>query len=131
MNIPGHVGTKEEAEIVRLLRAYHAAMVDARVTDLDEMLARAFALVHITGVRQPKREWCDVVRAGRFDYHSIDVEESSLVAMVDGDVATVKGRGVFVATIDRVKRPWRLQFTVQCERADGHWLITEACYASD
>lgn len=71
--------TKDSAEIIRAMRAYHAAMVAARVSDLDQLLAQDYVLVHITGATQAKREWFDIIGSGQFDYHSIEIEESSLV----------------------------------------------------
>lgn len=55
------------AEILRTLRAYHTAMVDARTADLDALLAPDFALVRMTGYVQPKAEWFDVLRSRQFD----------------------------------------------------------------
>jgi len=57
----------DERAIRDVLWRYHAAMVDARTADLDALLARDFALVHITGYVQPKAEWFDVIRSGTFD----------------------------------------------------------------
>ena len=120
----------DAAEITRVLGAYHAAMIAARVTDLDALLGSDFVLVHITGVTQPKQEWFDAIRSGRFDYHSIALEELSLAARVTGDGAEMTGRGVFDATIDGMRHPWRLQFAVRFAKTAGHWLITRARYTS-
>lgn len=122
--------TKERAEIIRTMRAYHAAMIAASVTDLDPLLGPDYVLVHITGVTQPKQAWFDAIRSGQFDYHRIEIEESLLVARVAGDVAELTGRGVFNATIDGMTHPWRLRFAMQYAKAGGRWLITHALYTS-
>jgi hypothetical protein len=112
------------------MRAYHAAMVAARLTDLDELLARDFVLVHITGITQPKREWFDVNRSRRFDYHSIEIEDESVVLDVTEDAAVLNGRGTFNATIDGMKNPWRLQFTMRYAKTGERWQIAHARYTS-
>jgi hypothetical protein len=123
----------EERAIRDVLRRYHAAMVDARTDVLDALVARDFALVHITGYAQPKSEWFEVIDAGAFDYHRIDVDPRTLAIEVTGGTAVVSGRGVFDATIQGMRRPWRLQFTMQLERLaphDGAWVVRHARYTT-
>ena len=120
--------TADRAEVIRVMHAYHAAMVAARVTDLDQLLAQDYVLVHMTGVTQPKREWFDVIRSGQFDYHSIVIEETSLMVNVTGDVAELNGRGIFNATINGMKNPWRLQFAMRYAKTGEQWLIRHARY---
>jgi hypothetical protein len=115
-------------EIVRTLRAYHAAMVDARTVDLDRLLAPDFVLVHITGYVQPKDEWLDVLRSRRFDYHRIDIDEKTISVSLNGDAAELTGRGVFNATINGARHPWRLHFSVRFARRQAMWAITHARY---
>jgi ketosteroid isomerase-like protein len=120
--------TNDTSEIIRVMRAYHAAMVAAHVADLDKLVAQDHVLVHITGMTQPKHEWFDVIRSGKFDYHSIEIDEMSLVVNVTGDAAVLNGRGIFTATIDGMKKPWRLQFALRYARTGGQWLIMHARY---
>ena len=120
----------DRAEILGALRAYHTAMVAARTDDLDALLDHDYALVHITGYVQPKDEWFDVLRTGRFDYHRIDVDEGSLSVTVTGPTAVVTGRGIFDATINGMRSPWRLQFTLRLARRRDQWIITHARYTT-
>jgi ketosteroid isomerase-like protein len=121
---------KDTAEILRIMRAYHAAMVEARTDDLAELLDDDFSLVHLSGYVQPRDEWFGVIRSGQFDYHGIDIEEKALSVEVAGSRAVLTGRGIFHATINGMKSPWRLQFTVQYEEQDGGWTITHARYVT-
>lgn len=109
---------------------YHAAMVAARVADLAMLLASTFTLGHITGFVHPLDEWFDVIESGDFDYHSIDVDESALVADVEGDDGVVRGRGIFNATIYGTQRPWRLQFVMYFARNGEQWRIVRARYTT-
>ena len=84
-------------------------MVDASTVDLDELLDPGFALVHITGYVQPKDEWFDVLRSGQFDYHRIEIDEKTIPVRIDGDAADLRGRGIFDATINGTRNPWRLE----------------------
>lgn len=65
-------------EILGTLGAYHAAMVAARTDQLAVLAESEYSLAHITGYVQPKEEWFDVIRTRQFDYHRMDIEESSL-----------------------------------------------------
>jgi hypothetical protein len=120
----------DRSEILRVLNAYHSAMVGARIDDLDGLLDQRYSLVHISGYVQPKDEWFDVIRSGEFDYHRIDVDERTLAVKVTGTTATVTGQGIFNATINGFRRPWRLQFTLWFSKRNERWIITGARYTS-
>jgi hypothetical protein len=115
---------------MRVLRAYHSAMLDARTDDLEAILDRHFSLAHITGYVQPKDEWFDVIRSGQFDYHTITVHEEAISMTVSGKTAIIGGRGLFDATINGMRRPWRLQFTMRFARDAAGWRILEARYTT-
>ncbi len=120
----------EHAEILRLLDDYHAAMVAARSDTLENLVDSEFTLTHITGYVQPKAEWLRVVRSGDFDYHSIQVHAPALTVEESSDTAVINGRGVFNATINGLKAPWRLQFTLELTRKKGQWKLMYAKYSS-
>ncbi len=120
----------DRADIIRVMHAYHLAMVEARTDDLDTLLDNEFSLVHLTGYDQPKDEWFGVIRSGQFDYHRIDIEEETLAVNITGSTAVLTGREIFNATINGMRNPWRLQFTMECARQYGRWTITRARYTS-
>lgn len=74
--------TDREA-ILALLDSYHNAMVAAQVNELERFLAPDFCLVHMTGYVQPKGEWLTVVSEGDFNYHAIEVDQSSLAVEIN------------------------------------------------
>jgi hypothetical protein len=116
------------ADILAVMHACHAAMVARRTDLLADLLGADYALVHITGHVQPKDEWFDVIRSGAFDYHRIEIDERTLSVEVAGNAATVRGRGIFDATIDGMHAPWRLQFTLDFARDGAGWKIGHAAY---
>ncbi|PMX03103.1 hypothetical protein C1X59_05605 [Pseudomonas sp. FW215-R2] len=120
----------ENLSILQVLNAYHAAMVKARTADLDRLLEPDYSLVHITGYVQPKHEWLDLIWSGDFNYHQIDLEQDSIEINIAGNKSTIKGRGVFSATINGINAPWRLKFTLQFKKYDDSWVIANARYTS-
>jgi ketosteroid isomerase-like protein len=128
--MPNPALDKDTAEILGILRAYHAAMVEARTDRLGELVAEDYSLVHITGYVQPRDEWFDVIRGGQFDYHRIDIDERALSVNVSGDTATVAGKGIFDATINGMHAPWRLRFEMRWSRQGGTWRIISSRYTS-
>lgn len=120
----------DAAEIRRLLRAYHTAMVDADIDGLAGLLAPDYFLVHITGYKQQKDEWFGVIRSGEFDYHKIDIEQDALSVGVTGLTAAVTGRGIFNATINGMRNPWRLQFKMTWTKEQSGWKAASAAYTS-
>jgi hypothetical protein len=121
---------EDRAEILRLLRAYHAAMVEVRTDDLDALLDADFTLVHMSGYVQPKDEWFDVIRSGQFDYRRIEVDETTICVRVDGRAAELTGRGIFNATINGMKSPWTMRFSMRFAKRDHGWIIICARYTS-
>jgi hypothetical protein len=103
-------------------------MIGARTADLNTLLDDDFALVHITGYVQPKTEWFSVLRSGQFDYHSITADDESLSITVSAKTAIAAGRGLFDATINGLRRPWGLQFTMHLVRHSDAWRIARARY---
>jgi hypothetical protein len=120
----------ESSNILQVLNAYHAAMVEARTADLQRLLEPDYSLVHITGYVQPKHEWLDLIWSGDFNYHRIDLEQNSLEISVTGNTSTVKGRGIFNAAINGMSAPWRLSFTLQFKKHDYVWMVANARYTT-
>lgn len=114
----------------RLLENYHGAMVAADTAVLNTLLLDNFSLIHITGYRQQKAEWFEVIETGQFDYHWIEIEASQLSIKSDGENATIAGRGIFHATINGMNRPWRLQFVINFQKREAQWKVLRSSYKS-
>jgi ketosteroid isomerase-like protein len=105
-------------------------MVEARTADLQRLLEPGYSLVHITGYVQPKREWLDLIELGDFNYHRIDLEQNSIEISVTEKTSTVIGHGIFNATINGMRAPWRLRFNLQFKKHDEVWVIANASYTT-
>lgn len=121
---------RDREAILALLDSYHEAMVAAQVNELGRILAPDFCLVHMTGYVQPKGEWLTVVSKGDFNYHAIEVDQSSLAVEINLHSAELTGHGIFDATINRMHHPWRMQFCITLVRQENQWEFTRARYVS-
>jgi hypothetical protein len=79
-----------------------------------------YSLTHITGTRQPKRDWLAAIDSGQMRYHS--AQEKSVTIDVTGDTAVLVGRSVVAATIYGADGTWNLQLTTNYARKDGKWI---------
>ncbi|WP_404373236.1 nuclear transport factor 2 family protein [Corallococcus coralloides] len=114
---------KDEAHLKEAYRQMIKAMLDRHVAELDALLAGEFTLTHMTGYRQPKREWLEAVRTGQMRYHA--AEEKSVDVNVAGDTAVLVGRSVVTATIYGARGTWNLQLTTRYRRQDNRWIAVD------
>ncbi|MFD4600691.1 nuclear transport factor 2 family protein [Streptomyces sp. NPDC058464] len=108
-----------EADVVAAFRAQVRAMTDGDTDTLDDLLAEDFTLTHITGYVQSKADWLAQMRAGQFDYHS--VEEKSVTVDINGDEARLVGRFITDATVYGTRANWRLQLTMGYVLQNDTW----------
>lgn len=107
-------------EILTAYRAMYRAMLDKRTDALATLLDDQYSLTHITGLRQPKKDWLAAIDSGQMRYHA--AEEKSVTVDVDGDRAVLVGRSVVDATIYGGRGTWNLQLTTDYARKDGRWI---------
>lgn len=121
---------KQEDFLIDLLDSYHTAMVKADIRLLDQLLDESFVLTHITGYRQPKHEWLDVIRSSDFDYHGISFLNGKPKATILNNLwqGSIKGIGKFDATIHGMKNPWMLEFSIKLEKKNNIWKFVSAKY---
>jgi hypothetical protein len=110
--------TEREAVLAHF-RAQLEEMVAGDTEILGDLLDDRFTLTHITGYVQPKAEWLAEMRAGQFDYHRIDEQNTTI--RLDGDSAVVTGRIVTDATVYGAHSNWRLVLTQEYRRIRGGW----------
>ena len=118
---------KETEEAVRqcYLDMYRA-MLDKDSTGLEKVLDDSFVLVHMTGMRQSKKEFIRAVSDGTLNYYTAEHEEI-LLSEVAGDRAFLSGKSrVNAAVFGGGRHTWRLQQELELVRRNGGWFITEA-----
>ena len=114
-----------ENEIKKLYQDMYSAMIRKDREELERVHDNGFVLVHMTGMRQSKREYIDSIMNGTLNYFSAETE--GLDITVDGDRATMTGRSrVNAAVFGGGRHTWRLQLKFELmHRADG-WKLTRA-----
>jgi hypothetical protein len=112
----------DREQVLASYRAIHRWMVAADTDQLDTLLDSDYALTHMTGYRQSKREWLEQIDSGQMQYHSS--RERDVTVDITGVTAVMVGRNVVDATIWGSRGTWNLQLTTSYQRRDGDWIAT-------
>ena len=106
-------------------RAMYRAMIEKNGTELNELLGSNFVLVHMTGMRQNKREFIRAVVTGTLNYFSEDLQEGRTI--VHKDFVQFTGKSIVDAAVfGGGRHTWHLQLDVKYIFAGYDWLISEA-----
>ena len=106
-------------------REMYRAMIDKDAVALNTLLDESFALVHMTGMQQPKQAFISAVKNGTLNYFSEDLCEAE--AIVNGNYANFIGKSkVNAAVFGGGKHTWRLRLDMKFILKGGEWLISEA-----
>ena len=106
-------------------RELYRAMIDKNGTALNELLDNSFVLVHMTGMRQNKREFIRAVETGTLNYFSEDLQEARTI--VHKDFVQFTGKSIVEAAVfGGGRHTWHLQLDVKYIFAGYDWLISEA-----
>lgn len=112
----------DKQQIQRLYMAMYRVMIAKDTVALGHLLTDDSALVHMTGHRQPRKEYLSEIASGVLNYYS--VETDSLEITVDGDTARMVGRSrVNAAVYGGGRHTWRLQMDSQLRKENGVWRI--------
>lgn len=104
-------GQVEDPTVAQATDAFLQAMVRGDVGHLQALLADRFVLIHMTGYRQPKREWLDEIAHGQFRYCSINELERAIFR--DGAAATVVSRALTDTCAYGTRSTWGLSLTLE------------------
>lgn len=112
----------DKEQIQALYEAMYRAMIAKDTVELGRLLTDDSVLVHMTGHRQPRKEYLSEIASGVLNYYS--VETDSLEITVDGDTARMVGRSrVNAAVYGGGRHTWRLQMDSQLRKENGVWRI--------
>lgn len=115
----------EVEQIKDLYRTYWKYMITKDVDGMDAIMTDDYALVHMTGLRQPKTEFFDSVMSGELNYYSAEHDEIDV--KVSGDTATMVGKSRVVAAVyGGGKNCWRLQGDFTLRKEDGKWKLASS-----
>ena len=118
--------TDEEA-CAQLYRDLCDASMRKDADAIAAVLADDYALVHMTGMRQPKRAYVAAVLDGTLNYYSTEHDSIDARIAPDGEHAAICGRSrVNAAVFGGGRRTWRLQQDLKAEKRDGVWKLVES-----
>ena len=127
--MPQNSKLEDKKELENLYNRTWEAMIGKDTVTLDSLHADEFVLVHMTGTRQPKKEYIRSILNGTLNYY----EESTdriLIEFRDDSHATVTGQSkVLAAVYGGGKNWWNLQLKFTAGKRDGQWVFTY-CEAS-
>ena len=113
----------DEQTIRKVYEDMYRAMIAKDTVVLGGLLSDDSVLVHMTGHRQPRKEYLAEIAAGVLNYYNVDTD--SLEITIDGDTARMIGRSrVNAAVYGGGRHTWRLQMDSQLRKIDGQWKIT-------
>lgn len=117
--------TDDRQQIRQLYETMYQAMVAKDTATLNRVYANEMVLVHITGMRQSKKEYLDAIADGTLNYYTAVHEQTEVT--VEGDCAMLTGRSrVTAAVFGGGRHTWPLQLCFRLVKRDGQWLFTEA-----
>ena len=112
----------DEQAIRKVYEEMYQAMIAKDTVTLGGLLSEDSVLIHMTGHRQPRKEYLAEIAAGVLNYFSVDTD--SLDITVTGDTARMIGRSrVNAAVYGGGRHTWRLQMDSQLRKIDGKWKI--------
>lgn len=92
---------------------------------LDEVLDESFILLHMTGMKQNKKEFIAAVKNGTLNYYS--AEHESMTVEINGDQAVLTGQSyVRAAVFGGGISGWCLQQKCTLRKTDDGWKITHS-----
>ena len=115
----------DKEKIIQCYHTMYQGMIQKDMQLLEESLDDAFVLVHMTGMRQSKRQYMDAIADGTLNYYSEDTEHIDI--KIQGDTAQLVGQSrVDAAVFGGGRNSWRLQLSIKAEKRNGKWYIAEA-----
>ena len=112
----------DKEQITALYEAMYEAMIAKDTVALGRLLTDDSVLVHMTGHRQPRKEYLSEIASGVLNYYS--VETDSLEITVNGDTARMVGKSrVNAAVYGGGRHTWRLRMDSQLRKEKGVWRI--------
>lgn len=112
-----------EDTLVAAYREMIRAMLAQRTDSLAALLGGGYVLTHMTGLRQPARDWLAAIESGQMRYHS--AREVRVTVKVSADTAVLVGQSVVTATVYGGRGTWDLQLTTNYARKNGVWLAMD------
>ena len=114
----------EKNNLEKLYEDMYSYMISKDTAALGKLLDDDFILVHMTGMRQPKKDYLKAISNGTLNYFSC--EDSEIYTDIQGSKARLTGKSkVNAAVFGGSRNTWRLQLDLDLINKEGNWFITE------
>ena len=114
----------EKCNLEKLYEDMYSYMISKDTESLGKLLDDDFVLVHMTGMRQPKKDYLKAISNGTLNYFSC--EDSEINLDIQGSKARLTGKSkVNAAVFGGGRNTWRLQLDLDLINKEGNWFITE------
>lgn len=115
----------DKEQLIGLYHEMYAAMIEKDERELERINASEFVLIHMTGMRQSKREYIRAIMDGTLNYYSEDT--NSIDVSVLGDTAVMTGHSkVAAAVFGGGRHTWRLALKFDVKKTADGWKLTKA-----
>ena len=115
----------DKKQIEQLYKQMYQAMIAKDIATLNTILAEGSVLIHMTGTKQPKKQYLHEIENGTLNYYSVEDDEISIT--VNGTTAEMTGRSrVNAAVYGGGRHTWRLQMKSKLAKNDGRWQFVES-----
>ena len=111
-----------------LTQCYHRmyqGMIQKEPSLLTETLDDSFVLIHMTGMRQTRRQYIESIINGTLNYYSEQTE--SVQSTIQGNEAQFVGQSrVSAAVFGGDRHTWRLRLSMRAVKKNGQWYFIGA-----
>lgn len=115
----------DKEQIIAAYKEMYRAMIAKDEAGLDAVLDDSFVLVHMTGMRQPKKEFIKAVLNGTLNYYS--AEHENMPVEINGDTAVLTGQSYVAAAVFGGGRSnWHLQQKCSMKKTADGWKIARS-----
>lgn len=116
---------EDKEQVIAAYMEMYRAMIAKDEAGLDAVLDDSFVLVHMTGMRQPKKEFIRAVQNGTLNYFS--AEHENMPVEISGDTAVLIGQSyVAAAVFGGCRSNWHLQQKCSMKKTADGWKITRS-----
>jgi len=98
-----------ETEFENLYNTMYEFMINKDILSLGKMLDEKFVLVHMTGLKQNKKEYLNSIKNGTLNYYSNITEN----IIVESDTKFIGQSKVSAAVFGGSKHTWNLELTIE------------------
>ncbi|WP_165958692.1 nuclear transport factor 2 family protein [Macrococcoides bohemicum] len=111
-----------EEQVYLVYKSLYEAMINKDVDCIDRLMMDGSFLVHMTGYKQPKREWIKAIEDQSMKYFSS--KEENIEIMMKDKKATLIAQNRVDANINGSRNTWPLELTMYMVKFEKDWKIS-------